>query len=137
MAFFTMENLKTGNPLVDEQHRQLISIVNDLLCACRQQRAEQFESGLAFLRYYTAKHFFDEEVLQIQYGYPGYAVHRACHDEFKITIQNFALELKENGGNSKDRVASYIGEWFVNHILTEDMELIHHIRKAAKIAIPA
>ncbi|MDR0586311.1 MAG: hemerythrin family protein [Treponema sp.] len=137
MAFFTMEDLKTGNPLIDEQHRQLISIVNDLLSACRQRRAEQFESGLAFLRYYTAKHFFDEEVLQIQYGYPGYAAHRVRHDEFKTTIRNFTLELKENGGNLEDRVASYIGEWFVNHILTEDIVLARHIREGAKIAISA
>jgi hemerythrin len=137
MAFFTMENLKTGNPLVDEQHRQLILVVNDLLSACRQRRVEQLESGFAFLKYYTAKHFFDEEVLQIQYGYPGYAAHRARHDEFKIMVRNFALELKENGGDLEDRVAFYIGEWFVNHILTEDMKLVHHIRKETKIAIPA
>ncbi|MDR2049137.1 MAG: hemerythrin family protein [Treponema sp.] len=137
MAYFTVEDLKTGNPLIDEQHKQLISGVNDLLAVCRQRRTEQFESGLAFIRYYTAKHFFDEEVLQIRYGYPGYAAHRASHDEFKITIRNFVLDLQENGGNLEDRAALYIGEWLVDHIRTEDMDLARHLAKETKIAIPA
>jgi hemerythrin len=134
---FIMENLEIGNPLIDKQHRQLISVVNDLLSACRQSQVGQIEPIFAFLRYYMTKHFFDEEGLQIQYGYPGYAAHRARHDEFKIVMRNFAAELKENGpgGNFADKIAADIGGWFMNHILTEDIKLIHHIRGAEEIKI--
>jgi hemerythrin len=135
---FTMENLETGNPLIDQQHRQLISVVNDLLSTCKQVRIEQLEPTLAFLRYYAAKHCFDEEVLQIQYSYPDYAAHRACHDEIKITIRNFVVGLKENGPgeNFTDGVAC-IGGWFINHVLTEDLKLAHHIQRETKIALSA
>jgi hemerythrin len=139
MALLNLENLETGNPLIDEQHRQLISVVNDLFSACKQARVEQIESTLDFLMYYAAKHFFDEEVLQMQYGYPGYAAHRARHDEFKMTVRNFAAELKENGPGEDlaDRVAACIGDWFINHVLTEDIKLAQHIREGIKLAIPA
>jgi hemerythrin len=124
-----MENLEIGNPLVDEQHRRLISVVNDLLSVRRQTRPEQIMSTFDFFRYYMVKHLFDEEGLQIHYGYPGYAAHRARHDEFKIMLRDFAVELKENGpgGNFADRVAADIGGWFMNHVLTEDAKLVHYI----------
>ncbi|MDR1506776.1 MAG: hemerythrin family protein [Treponema sp.] len=128
-----------GNPLIDEQHRQLMTIVNDLLDACRQSRIEQLEHVLAFLRYYTAKHFFDEEVLQIQYGYPGYANHRIYHEEFKKTIHDFIGELKENGPGDElaGRVTVCVKNWLLNHIFSEDMKLVRHIDEQMKTAVSA
>ena len=62
--------------LIDSQHRLLLDTVNTLMDACSSGKGrEQIQSTLTFLNDYVAKHFRDEERLQMQTSYPGYAEH--------------------------------------------------------------
>ena len=71
MRYEMTKDLETGNALIDSEHRQLFKAVNDLLDACSQGKGRsQVESTLDFLVSYVAKHFGDEEKLQVQTSYP-------------------------------------------------------------------
>ena len=84
MRYEMTKDLETGNALIDSEHRQLFKAVNDLLDACSQGKGRsQVESTLDFLVSYVAKHFGDEEKLQVQTSYPGYAAHRQFHEWYK------------------------------------------------------
>ena len=70
-AEFT-DDLVTGNEMIDTQHRELISKINDLLKSC-EERSNQSGAArmLNFLADYTEYHFNEEEALQQSINYPG------------------------------------------------------------------
>ena len=131
MAYEFTKDLETGNALIDSQHRELIAAVNGLLDACGQGkgRAHLAESA-QFLSDYTAKHFADEERLQVQSKYPDYANHKRYHDMFKKTVADLARRL-----NAEGPTIVLVGEmntalvgWLINHIKREDAKVAAHIR---------
>ena len=71
------KNLESGNILIDQQHKQLIDAINNLLQACSTGKGRaEIAKTTKFLYDYTQKHFRDEERLQMQYRYPDYPNHK-------------------------------------------------------------
>jgi hemerythrin len=133
MAAYTWsKDLETGNQLIDTQHKQLIQAINDLLDACSGGKGRQALDGtLDFLAKYTAKHFGDEENLQLKSGYPDYNNHKKLHDGFKVTVADLGRQLKAEGPTIAlvGKVNSSIGGWLVNHIKREDTKVAAHLKK--------
>ena len=131
MAYEFTKDLETGNALIDSEHRQLIQAINDLLDACaRGQGRTQIEKTGKFLQDYTAKHFSDEERLQMQYKYPEYAAHRQYHEEFKRVVADLMKELGEQGPTVLlvGKINSALAGWLINHIKREDKKLAAYIK---------
>ena len=78
-AEFT-DDLITGNEMIDSQHRELISRINDLLVSC-ESRSNQSGAArlLNYLADYTDFHFKEEEAFQKEIGYPGLKEHLEKH----------------------------------------------------------
>ena len=131
MAYQFTKDLETGNALIDSQHKQLIQAINDLLDACSQGKGRAaLEGTMKFLYDYTAKHFADEEKLQIQYKYPDYQNHKRYHDTFKVTVQNLMNKLKQQGPTVVlvGEINTALAGWLLNHIKQEDKKVAAHIR---------
>jgi hemerythrin len=124
-------DLETGYPGIDEQHKQLVMALNDLLSACGHggHRAE-LKKTLDFLVAYTIKHFTDEEAFQLQHNYPDYERHKLLHDNFKVVASELAERLMQEGATIAliAEVHSTIGDWLVNHIKGEDLRIALHAR---------
>lgn len=135
MAYEWSRELETGNAMIDSQHKQLIKAINDLLAACAsgKGRAEMVHT-IDFLSDYTAKHFGDEERLQMQHGYPDYANHKKYHDAFKIVVRDLGRQLKAEGATIPlvSKVNTSIGGWLINHIKKEDVKVAAHIKSKTK-----
>ncbi|MDR1117171.1 MAG: bacteriohemerythrin [Oscillospiraceae bacterium] len=131
MAYTWSDDLVTGNALIDSQHKQLIQAVNSLLdaCAAGKGRAE-LNKVMDFLCEYTAKHFADEEKLQIQHKYPDYANHKRLHDGFKRDVSALMAQLKADGPTVVlvGKVNFSVGGWLIKHIKVEDKKVAAHIR---------
>ena len=85
-AEFT-SNLVTGNKTIDEQHKELISKINDLLDAVETSQGQATAMRmLNFLNDYVVYHFEAEENLQKEVGYPGLADHQKQHESLKQTV---------------------------------------------------
>lgn len=131
MVFTWSKDLETGNPLIDQQHKQLIDAVNQLMDACSKGNGRaELNKTMKFLQDYTAKHFSDEEKLQVQYKYPEYLSHRQYHEGFKKVVAEIAAQLQKEGPSIGlvGKVNSSIGGWLVNHIKREDVKVAAHIR---------
>lgn len=130
MAFTWNKDLETGNATLDAQHRQLIQAINDLLDACvsGKPRAD-LDKALAFLTSYTAKHFSDEEKLQLEYKYPDYQNHKKMHEQYRIVVRDLTDQLRTNGPsiNLVGKVNNSIGNWLITHIKTQDTKVAAHI----------
>ena len=67
MKYELTKDLETGNAIIDSEHRQLFSAVNQLMDACSSgQGRAKIEPTLRFLLDYVDKHFAHEEQLQQQ-----------------------------------------------------------------------
>ena len=54
MAFLWDKKLETGNGMIDQQHKQLITAINDLLQACSSRNGkEEFTKKMKFIYDYT------------------------------------------------------------------------------------
>ncbi|MDR1384806.1 MAG: bacteriohemerythrin [Planctomycetaceae bacterium] len=138
MSYMWTEELATGHLMIDTQHKQLVTTVNNLLDACSQGKGrEMLHKTLDFLTSYTEKHFNDEEKLQVQYHYPDYPNHKKLHEQFKTFVRNLADEIKKEGPTTElvSKVTSGVGGWLINHIKREDQKVAAHIRSCEKVCV--
>jgi len=83
----------------DEQHKKLVSLINELYDAMKQGKGKEvLDKMLDELVKYAGYHFTTEETLMTKYGYPGpdFAAHKREHEAFKAKIKEF-LDKKAKG----------------------------------------
>jgi hemerythrin len=131
MAYLWDSSLETGHQKIDNQHKQLIAALNDIIEASKSGKgsSEVFKT-LDFLTGYTIMHFSDEEKLQRQYDYPDYFVHKQYHDDFKVTVGQLTERLMKEGPteNMVSLVTTSIGDWLLNHIRGDDFRMAAYIK---------
>jgi hemerythrin len=128
------EALSVGDPTIDNQHKNLIQIINDLANS-RGAEPETMrllqEHSLAMLKQYTIEHFSDEEVVMLKIGYPSVKEHRAEHMEL---IRKYK-EVEKNIDTTLFMMdlMRFLSEWLEKHILVDDMAykpyLLEYARK--------
>jgi len=136
MAYLWDSSLETGYQKVDNQHKQLVTAVNNLMEASASGKGDRAVlETLDFLTGYAIKHFADEEQLQIDYKYPEYLTHKRLHDEFKLVVGDLTARVAKEGPTTEiiDIVSSTIGSWLLNHIKGDDFRMAAFV-KAADLA---
>ena len=130
MIDFT-DDLNTGIAVIDDQHRELFRRINLLLADIEGGRGPEAVSGtLGFLEEYIVEHFTAEENLQIHYSYPGYALHKAMHDGFRLDV-GLLRERLATAGPTPELVFMTRGlvvEWLVEHIKKADRSIGAYIK---------
>jgi hemerythrin-like metal-binding protein len=121
--------LEVGFAKIDEDHRELIEVLNQLHADLDQgkDRAE-LAKVLNFLRDYTVGHFQTEEALMIRYGYPGAAAHFAAHAELVLKVCDFIVEFRAGRVALTEALTEFLGTWLAEHILGRDRELGAYLR---------
>lgn len=131
MAYAWTSDLETGNAAIDTQHKELIVAVNNLLDACSKGKGrDSLKQTADFLYNYTAKHFADEEKLQLASKYPDYESHKKDHEDFKKEVQKIVTQLNAEGPTILlvGKVNSTIASWLIKHIKQQDVKVAAHIR---------
>jgi len=105
-----------GNEVLDNQHRELIGLVNKL------DSDADLAEVLDGLRGYCETHFRTEEDLLTAAGYPGLAEHRKMHDAFRTWLGGLIAAHKSGGDAAVARrdIHHYLGVWLGNHLLVQD-----------------
>ena len=133
MAYQWDSSLETGYEKVDNQHRQLVSAVNNLMEASTSGKGDRaVMETLDFLTGYTIKHFADEEQLQVDYEYPDYLNHKRIHDDFKVKVGELTQRVIKEGPTVEliDTVSTAIGSWLLNHIKGDDFRMAAFVKAA-------
>jgi methyl-accepting chemotaxis protein len=129
------KSFATGNKTIDSQHKMLFDAINKLITAMRENAAgTELKNAINFLSDYTVKHFFDEEQIQKQAGYPDYPSHHKMHEDFKMVVKELSHKLILSGANEGliNDVREKIGNWLVTHIKGQDIKLGMYLREKAK-----
>lgn len=118
------DNLSTGIPVIDGQHRRIIGYINDLNQARTQQGVAE---TLGELLDYTLSHFEFEEAMMEEAGYSGLEEHKRTHDAFRARIEAFG-ERHAHGEDIADEVLVLLTSWLYEHIAEDDGSYAPYIR---------
>lgn len=131
MKYELTKDLESGNTLIDQEHRELLAAVNQLMDACASGKGRAaIDPTVKFLLSYVDKHFADEERLQVQSKYPGYAAHKQFHESYKTTLRQIAGAIPATPSIADlSKLNAHIGV-LVAHIRSEDKRLAAYLRQA-------
>lgn len=126
MAIEWTKDLATGSAEIDNQHKTIFFRINEMLEACKQGKGRaKVESLVAFLEDYILSHFGEEEKFMKTHSYPGYAEHKAQHEEFKVKLGELKKQIDTEGVGVHTVIATnqLVVNWFINHIRKVDTKL--------------
>jgi hemerythrin len=116
------ESLSIGYEPIDEQHRQLVRLINQLHDATALGWGQQIVSYvLDELVDYTHSHFSDEERLMEYHEYPDGARHKQKHDDLARQVLDLRSRLAAGEPVMTDDVMQFLKAWLTDHILSTDM----------------
>lgn len=114
------DSYRIGLAEIDDQHKTLIDLMNDLWTAIAvDANAQDCGKILLRLEHYTVAHFGAEETMMRTIGYPDFDAHQAAHQHFVKRLQTEAQRLQQGERLSLD-ILHFLRDWLVNHILVND-----------------
>ena len=115
------DNLKLGIKQVDDQHRELVKMINELHRAMKMKLGTK-QSGkiLAKLADYTVYHFKHEEELFDKYNYPDRIDHKKIHEKLVDKVVGFKAEFHEGRVALSMDLMDFLTDWLRNHIMKTD-----------------
>jgi hemerythrin-like metal-binding protein len=124
------DNLSVGIDVIDEHHRYLLDLINDLYEVVAKKRgAREVARLIKALDAYSKIHFRAEEMMMSHYEYKGIDRQLNQHHAFEEKIREFYEELHANPFVAQFDVLSYLRDWLINHIRIEDIQLLELARK--------
>ncbi len=135
--------MSVGLPELDEDHRVLIRIINQLAESEKNEdHVSVLRQSLYSLLRYAEFHFAREEKVLTACEFPGMTHHKGEHRTFTAHMRKLAAALDDDELPAVEIVnqelLTYLKDWLNHHILIEDMsyrklvELNPAAREAAK-----
>ncbi|MDZ4251147.1 MAG: bacteriohemerythrin [Sulfuritalea sp.] len=116
--------LSVGVEEIDEDHRKLVGIFNELAHAVTNgESAEYLAATFDELIKCTAWHFSHEDRLMLKHGYPEIDPHRAAHSELIAAAQRLQAKLTQADQAVANAEIEFLDRWLTEHILTADQRL--------------
>ena len=124
---FTNEFL-TGIELIDDEHRQLFALVNEVHKLVNDEfifdKYDEIMHILIELKNYTEMHFCDEEAYMEKINYADLDAQRRAHNAFIDKLVDINYEELESLDNNQQEylldVLDFLAKWLINHILKMD-----------------
>lgn len=115
------DNFSVGVKELNDQHKKLIDLLNNLHDAMRVGKGKEILSTiLKNLIDYTQVHFSAEEKYLVKYGYPDYAKHKTEHVQLVNKVLTFQKDFEKGNIMLSMEVVNFLKDWLSNHILIAD-----------------
>jgi len=117
--------LATGVKFVDEQHRKLVDMINNLYKAMQTGQGKAVvEKLLDDLANYTVYHFDAEEKVFHKTNYSETAGHIKIHEDLKSKVISFINKYKSGSENISMDLMNFLKDWLENHICKTDKRYV-------------
>jgi hemerythrin len=130
MAFFVWtDKYSVGIQQIDDQHKRLVELVNDLYEAMTAGRGSEV-LGTVFnnLLVYTRTHFAEEETLMQQCGFPGFSEHKQLHERLTQQVIDLGEQFRDGRNSLTVPVATFLKDWLVKHIQGTDKKYVPFLK---------
>jgi hemerythrin len=108
--------------LIDEQHRGLVNMTNDLLKGCKTGGSAKDAAFMETVRKaveYAQIHFYTEEKYMKLAAFPELEQHKKEHAAFVSTVQETVATFERGNADPLD-LAVFLKEWLLSHIAVSD-----------------
>lgn len=125
------DEFNVGIQEVDEQHKVLVQLLNQLHEAIREHHGKATSREiLNRLAEYTRTHFLLEESLMRLTHYPGFEIHKAQHEELIQQVVALQDKLDNEGATITFELLHFLKTWLTQHINDSDKRFGQHFQKA-------
>jgi hemerythrin-like metal-binding protein len=110
---------------VDEQHKQLIELVNSMFASFKMDKTKkEIKENIKSFVDFASYHFGNEEQYFEQFNYSESKSHIKEHNEFLKQIKSFQIDYNTNKVKFLDDIMSYIKVWLYRHFTEEDIKFV-------------
>lgn len=123
-----------GIETIDDQHRVLLGLLNQLHEALQNGRAEvEIHEVLDALTDYTRTHFLVEEAIMEVVAYSQFEEHKAQHRKLLQQVRDFRGRVRRREAGTAEELLEFLKQWLIQHILKEDMQYADHFALAKQV----
>ena len=122
------DSLDPGIEVIDDQHRRIVAMINQLHQAQTGASALAVGEVLDELVDYTLSHFAFEEELMEEAGYPFCAAHKRVHEAFARRVSEMRMRF-EAGGDVVAELQGMLSRWLFNHIRNDDKAYADQVKQ--------
>ncbi|MDH5368376.1 MAG: bacteriohemerythrin [Gammaproteobacteria bacterium] len=117
------DEYSVGLESIDNQHKKLLNLINQLQTAVDFSTGEEFErEALDALVDYTKTHFSYEEGLMKDNGYPDYEPHKAQHEKMIKHVEDVLSEYEKDQDTAMSNATAFLKDWLITHINGTDKQ---------------
>lgn len=123
-----------GIKLIDDQHKELLNLVNDLFNHVSGNEASErayFQKVIQIAVNYVKVHFATEEKIMLATKFPGYQEHKKAHDTFVLTVVDNIRDFQEGKKFSLAGFTKFLKEWVLTHIAIMDKQYFTYFKRIA------
>ena len=122
------EQLSTGIPSVDRQHKVIVGYINELHDGIENGELKGvLDTILMGLVSYTRTHFAYEEMMFKVYHYAEKESHQAAHERMVARIAEFRERFKDGETDIGPELLEFLKDWLYHHILEDDMNYSEYL----------
>jgi len=115
------DNYSVGIKKVDEQHKKIVGLLNDLYESMKAGKGkETLGVVLKDLFEYTKTHFVTEESLLALYKFPDFEEHKKKHEKMKEHVLILNQKFVSGEISTPLQITNFLKEWLAKHILETD-----------------
>ncbi|MDR2101980.1 MAG: bacteriohemerythrin [Treponema sp.] len=132
-----------GIPLIDEQHKKLVEMTNELYRGCLRGGDEARDYFMKTVRGtvdYVKYHFAAEEKILENIKYPGFTEHKREHEGFVKQVVDEVKNFQEGKKFVPNLFVRYLRDWILTHIAVQDKQyadFIFNLKKQGGIQTAA
>lgn len=113
--------LSVGVREMDNQHKRLVEIINNLYAQIQSGKSSQATSrALESLMDYAKTHLSDEEELMQRGGYPNYPTQKKLHDALRKKLSGLYQRYEQGDEGVLLDIVMFAKDWLFSHIQKED-----------------
>jgi hemerythrin len=123
-----------GVKLIDDQHKELLKLTNDLFNHCVGNEEEErayFKKVINKAVDYVKVHFATEEKIMIATKFGGYWEHKREHDAFVLTVVEQVRAFNEGKSFTLLSFTRFLKEWILTHIAVTDKKYFEYFKRIA------
>ncbi len=133
MAYFEWaDDMVIDGGLIDQDHKQLVDLVNELHSATTDGRGvEVIEKIMTELIGYTHEHLEREEQLMASLHFPNLARHKIGHMHFAKQLNDLQKKYNEGSLTVASQLSTVLRDWLSLHIRRSDKEIKVFLQKTS------
>ena len=123
------DSFNTGHNAIDDDHRALFRLVNDLHDHNNSDTEEEtFDKAINALADYIHSHFEREEALLEAADYSELELHKQAHARLRMRLLGYQVAFQANPLTfDRQAFVRFVTDWLSAHILETDMAYVPHL----------